>query len=71
MDHALDYPSPGSALCVLNGTNAGDCRRVTTMAADNMTLNVDYPFVAPLDDSSVVTVVPYQVRSCEERSDEN
>ena len=53
------YPQPGGALCVLNGTNAGDCRRVAS--GGNLTaVFLNKKFASPLDASSLVTIVPFQ-----------
>jgi len=62
LENELISANPGGALCVLNGTNAGDCRRIITYNNEtNMnTLNIDKPFVVPLDTTSIVTAVPYQ-----------
>ena len=52
-------PQPGGALCVLNGTNAGDCRRLAKGDADSLSsVTLDKPFTAPLDASSIITIVP-------------
>ena len=53
-------PQPGGALCVLNGTNAGDCRRLAAGGDGATAIALDRPFAAPLDDSSIVTVIPFQ-----------
>ena len=57
----MTSPQPGGALCVLEGTGAGDCRRLAVGASDSATaVTLAAPFAAPLDASSLVTLVPFQ-----------
>jgi len=57
----MAYPQPGGALCVLNGTNAGDCRRVASGGNDNLRwVRLDRPFASPLDETSLITILPFQ-----------
>merc|ERR1712070_381285 len=58
---AVTGAMPGGAFCVLNGTNAGDCRRIAA-GGNASELMLDQPFAAPLDETSIVTTVPFQGR---------
>jgi len=54
-------PQPGGALCVLNGTSAGDCRRLAQGKADSLTsMTLDRPFAVALDATSLITIIPWE-----------
>jgi hypothetical protein len=55
---------PGGAMCVLQGSNTGQCRRVVTSGTpeSNYTRgwSINIPFAIPLDSSSRIAIMPYQ-----------
>jgi hypothetical protein len=57
---------PGGAMCVLQGTGTGECRRVVVSGKNtsNYTLGwqVNRPFSVPLDQTSRIAIMPFQGR---------
>jgi len=49
----------GGAVAVMNGTGAGQVRRIVAWTVPQPTITLDEPFDPPLDSSSFVTVSPY------------
>ena len=49
----------GAAVVVLNGTGRGQIRTVISKCNATSTIHVDQSFSEPLDDSSLITLVPY------------
>ena len=55
---------PGGAMCVLEGTNTGQCRRVIQSGSNETNYTegwtINKPFSLPLDDTSKIAIMPYQ-----------
>lgn len=52
-------PQPAGAVCILNGTGTGQCRRIVSSSADHKTWTLDMPYAKTPDATSTVVIIPW------------
>lgn len=64
MAHIGYGTQPGGAMCVLQGTGTGECRRVVVSANHSTNYTIGWSpnkrFSVPLDHTSMINIMPYQ-----------